>query len=69
MNPLLEVVGRTGTTPPEHIISDVPKSKTGMVLGVTVTVNVTGLAQTLVTGVKVYTPEAWLLTAAGLQVP
>ena len=53
VNPLLEVVGSDGTAAPEQITSEVPKSNTGMVFGVTVTVKVTGLAQTFVIGLSV----------------
>ena len=66
---LSDVVGSVGTVPPAHTVSDVPKLNVGITLGVTVTVNVIGNAQTPAVGVNVYTPEAWLSTVEGLQVP
>ena len=42
--PLLEVVGKVGTDPPAQILSDVPKANIGVMLGLTVTANVTGSA-------------------------
>ena len=42
--PLADVVGRTGTPPPVQIFNDVPKLKTGTVLGLIVTVKVNGVA-------------------------
>ena len=67
--PLSEVAGRDGTAAPAHMVSDVPKGKTGVIFGSTVTVKVTGVAQIPAEGVKVYVPEEALLTVAGLQVP
>ena len=66
---LVDVVGSAGTVPPSHIANDVPKLNVGVMFGVTVTVNVTGTAQTPEAGVNVYTPEAWLSTVDGLHVP
>ena len=54
---LVDVVGSVGTVPPEHIVSVVPKLNVGVTLGVTITVNVTGKAQTPAVGVNVYTAE------------
>ena len=67
--PLVDVVDKTGTVPPVHIERVEAKSKTGIMLDVTVTVNVVGIAHCPAVGVKVYTPEFWLLTTAGFQVP
>ena len=49
--------GRVGTDPPAQIIRDVPKLNVGTIFGVTVTVNVTGVAHCGAVGVKVYVPE------------
>ena len=43
--PFTEVVGKTGTVPPEQIVKEVPKLKRGVSTGFTVTVKVTGGAQ------------------------
>jgi len=67
--PLLDVVVRTGTLPPVQIFKDVPKLNTGMVFGLMVTVNVNVVAHCPADGVNVYTPEFWLSTVDGLQVP
>ena len=67
--PFVEVVGKTGTVPPEQIVNDVPNVNVGTVLGVTVIFTVTGCAHWPAVGVKVYDPLAVLLTVAGLQVP
>lgn len=53
VTPLFEVSGRAGTEAPEQITSEFPKSNTGVVFGVTVTVKSTGMAQTPAAGVKV----------------
>ena len=50
---LVDVVGRVGTVPPAHTVSDVPKLNVGIMFGFTVTVNVTGNAQTPAVGVNV----------------
>jgi hypothetical protein len=42
VSPLLDVGGRVGTVPPAHIVRLLPKLNTGNMLGVTVTVNITG---------------------------
>ena len=42
VTPLLEVVGKAGTVPPEHIVKLVPKLKAGVVLGITVMVMLVG---------------------------
>lgn len=50
---LVDVVGRTGTLWPEQIVSVVPKLNKGVVLGVTVTLMVTGIPHWFGSGVKV----------------
>ena len=67
--PLSEVVGKEGTVAPSQILSDVPKLNVGVIFGLTVTVNVVGLAHNPSVGVNVYTPEAWLSTSDGSQYP
>ena len=66
---LLDVVGNVGTVPPLHIVNDVPKLKVGVILGLTVTLNVAVVAHCPASGVNVYVPEAVLLTVEGLHVP
>jgi hypothetical protein len=51
--PLPDVAGRAGTVPPAQTIIDVPKVKTGVIFGLTVTVKITGGAQVPGVGVKV----------------
>lgn len=51
--PLVDVVGNTGTDPPVHIVKLVPKSNTGIMFEVTVTVNVIAVAHCPAFGVKV----------------
>jgi hypothetical protein len=53
----VDVVGNAGTTPPAHIVSDVPNANTGFMFALTVTVIVTGTAHTPIAGVNVYVPE------------
>ena len=53
VTPLFEAAGSAGTEAPEQITRELPKSNTGVVLGVTVTVNVTGMAHTPAAGVNV----------------
>ena len=55
--PLSDVVGKTGTAPPAHIVSEVPNANVGVMLGVTVTVNVVGITHPPEVGVNVYVPE------------
>ena len=50
---LSDVVGKTGTVPPAHIVSEVPNANVGVMLGVTVTVNVVVVAHNPVVGVNV----------------
>jgi hypothetical protein len=54
---LSDVVGKTGTAPPAHIVSAVPNANVGVMLGVTVTVNVAVVAHNPAVGVKVYVAE------------
>ena len=51
--PLVEVFGKGGTLPPAHIVSDVPKLKVGVVLGITVTLIVEVMPHCPEFGVKV----------------
>ena len=55
--PLLDVVGKVGTDPPAQMVSDIPKLNVGVMFGVTVTVNVTGVAHCPPVGVNTYVPE------------
>ena len=57
MMPFVETGGNGGAVAPVQIVSDVPKSKTGVMVGVTVTVNVVVVAHNPAVGVNVYTPE------------
>ena len=50
---LSDVVVRTGTVPPLQMVSELPKLKTGVVLGLTVTFRVAGSAHWPAAGVKV----------------
>jgi hypothetical protein len=50
---LVDVVESAGTVPPAHIVSVVPKLNVGVILGVTVTVNVVGIAHCPAVGVNV----------------
>jgi hypothetical protein len=67
--PLLDVLGNAGTVPPLQIVNVVPKLNVGVLLALTVTVNVCVVAHCPAVGVKVYVPLAVLLTVAGLHVP
>ena len=67
--PLVDVVGKVGTLVPAQMVNAAPKSNVGVMFGVTVTVNVVGTAHCDDEGVKLYVPDAWLSTVAGLQVP
>ena len=49
----VDIVGSVGTVPPAHTVSVVPKLNAGVMFGFTVTVNVTGKAQTPDVGVNV----------------
>ena len=50
---LTEVVGKAGTAPPAQIVSDVPKSNVGVILGYTITENVAVVAHNPAVGVNV----------------
>ena len=50
---LPEVVGNVGTTPPEHMLKEVPKENVGVVWGVIVTVKVADVAHWPTLGVNV----------------
>ena len=67
--PSTDVAGNVGTVPPAQIVSDVPKSNVGVMLGLIVTVKAALVTHCAGFVVNVYTPETWLLTVAGLQVP
>jgi hypothetical protein len=67
--PFVDVVGSDGTAVPEQIVSEVPKLNVGVMIGLTVTVNVAGNTQEPPVGVNVYVPEALLFTTDGLHVP
>jgi hypothetical protein len=51
--PLLEVPGKAGAVAPAHMARDVPKLKTGVMFGFTVTVNVAATAHWPASGVNV----------------
>jgi len=66
--PSNDVVGNTGgVLPPQIEYWFIPND--GVMFGFTVTVNVAGNAHWPAVGVKVYVPEALLLTTDGLHVP
>jgi hypothetical protein len=67
--PLSDVVGKVGTVPPLQIVNEVPKLNVGVILGLTVTLNVVVVAHCPAVGVKVYVPLLVLLTVEGLHVP
>ena len=50
---LSDVVDKTGTVPPAHIVKEVPKLKVGVMFGVTVTVNVAVVVHCPAVGVNV----------------
>lgn len=51
--PLIDVVGNTGTVPPEQIDNELPMLNVGVIFGVTVTLKFAGTAHAPVAGVKV----------------
>ena len=55
--PFKDVFGKVGTVPPAQIVSDVPKLNVGVMFGLTVTLNVAGVAHSPAVGVNVYVPE------------
>ncbi len=67
--PSVDAAGNAGTAALPQMVSDVPKLNVGVIFGLTVTVNVAGVAHTPAAGVNVYTSEAWSLTTAGLHEP
>ena len=67
LTPLLDVVGNNGAVAPAQML--VAKLNVGVVLGVTVTLIVTGKPHCPAAGVNVYVPLVVLLIVAGLQVP
>jgi hypothetical protein len=67
--PLSEVLGKAGTAPPLQIVRVVPKLKTGVAFGLTVTFKIVIVAHCPAIGVKTYVPELWLSITDGLQVP
>ena len=67
--PFVDVPGRDGTAAPAQIVRLVPKLKVGVMLGLTVTVNIVVVAHCADVGVNVYVPEFWLLTVEGFHVP
>ena len=67
--PFVEVAGNTGAVLPVQIVCDVPKLNVGVIFGLTATANVAVFAHNPASGVKVYTPLAWLFTTAGFHVP
>ena len=66
---LVAVAGNAGTGLPAQIVSVLPKLNAGVLFELTVTFNVVSVAHDPGAGVKVYTPEDWLLITDGLQVP
>ena len=66
---LSDVVGKTGTVPPAHIVKEVPNANVGVMLGVMVTANVVVVAHCPAAGVNVYVAEFWLSIVVGLHVP
>ena len=53
MIPFSDVAGKTGTVAPVQIVNEVPKLKEGVMVGVTVTVNIVVVAHSSVAGVNV----------------
>ena len=51
--PLVEVLGSTGTDPPEQTVSEVPKMNVGVILGLTTTFLVIEMAHCPGVGVNV----------------
>ena len=49
---LSEVAGSTGTAAPSHMVKVLPKLNVGVILGVTVTLNVAAVAHCPAVGVK-----------------
>ena len=55
--PFVDVPGKAGTIPPAQIVKLAPKEKMGVMVELTVTVRVNGIAHNPVVGVNVYVPE------------
>ena len=53
VTPLVDVVGNDGTVPLAQIVRLAPKLKTGVTIGLTVTLNVVGVAHRPAVGVNV----------------
>ena len=51
--PFVDVAGKAGTVPPSQIVSDVPKEKTGVMFGLTVTEKLVVVAHCPADGVNV----------------
>ena len=51
--PFVDVPGKVGTVPPAQIFNEVPKLNTGVMIGLTVTENVAGVAHCPASGVNV----------------
>ena len=51
--PLLEVVGKPGTLPPAHIVSELPKLNVGAMFGLIVTVRVVDVVHCPAEGVNI----------------
>jgi hypothetical protein len=67
--PFVDVRGISGAGLFMQIVSAVPKLKSGITVGVTVTAKVAPIAHWPAVGVNVYVPEAWLSIIEGLHVP
>ena len=53
VTPFVDVLGKTGTIPPQQITSEAPKLNVGVMVGLMTIVNVVGMAQNPASGVKV----------------
>ena len=67
--PFVDVVVKTGTVPPEQILSEVPKANVGVTFGLTVTLSPADSAHCPADGVKIYPPEFVLSIVVGLHDP
>lgn len=67
--PFVDGLGKVGTVPPAQIVRLVPKLNAGVMIGLTVTINVNGNAHSPDVGVNVYVPLVRLSATDGLQVP
>ncbi len=65
----VDVFGKEGTKPPAQIVWAVPKLNVGVMIELTVTVNVVVDAHKPAVGLNVYTPELLLSIVDGFQVP